>query len=124
MTRMRIATTLALLAALVLPASARADDVRVRGTCSGRSSLELRVRNEQGRLRVEFEIRNRGAATTWRVVLLHERRLVWRGAVRTPARSAARVRRTYADWFGSDTVTVRAVAGRGELCRATATADG
>ena len=102
-----LASSAALLAA---PPVARADDdVRVRGTCTASSQVRLRVRADDGRLRIELELANRGRATQWRVVIVRERRLAWQGTVRTPRRSTARVRRSYADWFGTDTVTVRAV---------------
>jgi hypothetical protein len=112
----------AILAALgAVPAARADDDVRVRGGCTGPSQLRLRVRADDGRLRIELELTNRSSATGWRVVIVRERRLLWQGTVLTARRSTARVRRSAADWFGSDAVAVRAVSRRGEACRATAT---
>jgi hypothetical protein len=103
------------------PALADGDEARVRGTCTGSTRAELRVRDDGGRLRVELELRTRVPATRWDVVVVRERRLAWRGTIRTPARGSARVRRELADWYGTDTIAVRARSGRGETCRATAT---
>jgi hypothetical protein len=97
------------------------DDVRVRGACTGRSEARLRLRTDDGRIRVEFELENRGPSTRWKIVVLHERRIAWRGGARTGPRRSLRLRRTVADWFGSETVAVRAVSRRGEACRASAT---
>lgn len=120
--RIVLVLTAALLGLAAAP-SARADDddVRVRGTCTGASQVRLRVRADDGRLRIELELANRGRATRWRLVIVRERRLAWQGTVWTRARSSARIRRSYVDWFGEETVAVRAVARRGEACRATAT---
>ena len=95
-------------------------DVRVRGSCTGSSAARLRVRADDGRLRVEFELSTRGRATRWQVVVVRERRLAWRGTVRAGS-SGVKVRRELVDWYGSDTIAVRARSGRGETCRATAT---
>lgn len=97
------------------------DDVRVRGTCTASTEFRLRVRADDGRLRVEFELDNRAGAARWQIVVLHERRIAWRGTRFTPRRGSARLRMSLADWFGTDTVSVRAVAPRGETCRAAVT---
>ena len=123
MTAMRIVLVIAaVLTVLAAAPPARADDdVRVRGTCTGSSEARLRLRADDGRLRIELELANRGRATQWRVVIVRERRLAWQGVVRAARRSTVRVRRSYPDWFGTETVVVRAVARHGEACRASAT---
>jgi hypothetical protein len=100
--------------------AASADDgerVDVRGTCSAGSRSRLRVEAEDGRISVEFRVdaRRRGG---WTLVLLHERRLAYRGTLRG---RSVELRRTVPDWFGSDTLTVRATSKAGETCRASAT---
>ncbi|MDQ3874637.1 MAG: hypothetical protein M3322_03660 [Actinomycetota bacterium] len=97
------------------------DEVRVRGACTGRSEAQLRLRTDDGRIRVEFELENGGPSTRWKIVVLHERRTAWRGSVRTGRRRSLRLRRTVADWFGTETVAVRASSRGGETCRASAT---
>jgi hypothetical protein len=120
-----LALTLAALA-LAAPAAALGsttdgDEVRVTGRCSGTSTAELRVREDDGGLRVELRIDTRRAGATWRVILLHDRRTAYRGTRRTTSSRSLRVRRTLADWYGRDTVAARATGPRGETCRASAT---
>ena len=118
--------------ALVLPAPAAARDdgarqddrreVRKDGSCSGSSEWSLRLRADDGAIRVEFEIEMRRSRATWRVILLHERRTAFSGTVQ--ARGSAnrvRLRRVLPDWYGLDTITVRASGPRSESCRVSAT---
>jgi hypothetical protein len=98
------------------------DEVRVTGSCSGTSKAELRVREDDGALRVELRIDTRRAGATWSVILLHERRTAYRGTRRTSTSSRSlRVRRMLPDWLGPDTIVARASGPRGETCRTTAT---
>jgi hypothetical protein len=111
------------LAALASPVAARADDdgdVRVERRCTLRSTVELRVRaRDDDRLRVEVDVRTPRRGARWVVILIHERRLVARLPVRTgPSSRSFSLRRTIADWPGRDTVVVRAIGPRGEICRA------
>ena len=127
----RFATALAVLVLAALGASSPglADDggrveVRRQGACTGttRASWELRLRADEGRIRVEFRIRASAPGTTWRVVLLHERRVVYTGRVTAPRddRSLG-VRRTVSDWAGTDAFVARATGPRGALCTGSAT---
>jgi hypothetical protein len=65
-------------------------------------------------------VRRNRRGERWRVVLVHERRVAWRG-VRTSGSSGFRVRRTLRDLGGSDRVKVRASGPRGVTCEAAAT---
>jgi hypothetical protein len=126
---MAVRTLLALHVAavgLVIPAWGAADDgddraeVRTRGVCTGESVSTLRVRSEEGTLRIEFRIDSYGRAVrTWTLVVLRERRIAFRGTLR-PVRGSRsiRLRRTVADWPGSEQIVVRAVAADSETCRA------
>jgi hypothetical protein len=120
-----LALALALTGGGATAAAARAsgdDDVRVRGTCSGSSVIRLRLRAEDGRIRAEVELSAVRNGAAWSVVVLHERRLVARVTVRAQAGDdTARVRRLLPDWYGTDTVSVRASRAAGETCRASAT---
>lgn len=120
----------AALVASASPAVARADDdvstdVRVERSCTARSEVRLRVRTrDDDRLRVEIDVRTVRRGARWAVVLIHERRLVARVRVRTGSGSRAfSLRRTIADWPGRDTVVVRALGPRGEICRAAVVLD-
>jgi hypothetical protein len=116
----------AVVAALVLPLAAVADeeprdDVRRTGTCTGSSKVELDLGADDGAIRIELEIETRRRGAKWSVILLHERRTVFRGIVRTRGGGTLELRRTVPDWFGSDTVAARASGPRRETCRVSAT---
>ena len=122
----------AALVMVVTPAAGRADDggsradVRVELSCSERSRVRLRVRTrDDDALRVEVDVRTPARGTAWTVVMVHERRLVFRLRPRTGGSSGSfSLRRTIPDWPGRDLVTVRATGPGGELCRAAATVGG
>lgn len=126
-----LALVLVIAALLLVPATVRADDgpdgeARVAGRCTSGAASELRVRTrDDGELRIDLVLRSRGPAQRWLVVVVHERRIVYRGAVRA-GRSSNRtaLRRAVADLFGPDTVSIRASSGPGETCRATVTVAG
>jgi hypothetical protein len=112
--------------ALLLPPGSIADDgdderreVRREATCTGSSEARLRLRAEDGEIEVRFEIAARGARSTWRIVLLHERRTVFRGVLRKRS-GKLELRRVVDDWFGEDEFVVRAAGPRAEACRVSA----
>ncbi len=126
-----LAAVAAVAAALVVPAAGSADDggggaeARVERSCSGSSTIALRVRPRDGGLRVEVEVEAARPRGRWAVVVIHERRLVLRTRVRVdPALGSVTVRRVIPDWPGRDTVTVRATGPRAEVCRASVTIAG
>ena len=113
---------------LMLPVVARADDgsdvdVRIERSCSLRSTIDLRVRTEDAdQLRLEVEVRTPRRRGRWAVVLVHERRIALRVTKRPdPSSRSFSLRTTIPDWPGRDTVSVRAIGPRGEICRASAT---
>jgi hypothetical protein len=100
----------------------RDDDVRVEGDCGTGASSQLRLKADHGAIRVEFEVKSRRARERWRVVLVHERRVVWRGRVRTRSGSASfRVRRSIPDLEGADGVSMRGSGPNGNTCLAATT---
>lgn len=112
--------------AAAAPALADDDDgrreARVAAECSRGAQGQLRLRSRDGEIRVEFEVRRRRAGERWRVVLVHERRVAWRGALRTRGSSGSfRVRRVLDDFDGPDVVVARASGPRGLTCEAEAT---
>jgi hypothetical protein len=121
-----LSTVLALVVGLFVaqPVAARPaadDEVRVAGVCGGTTVATLRAKPDDGRLEVRFKV-ERAQAGDWTIVLVHERRVAWRGSAL--ARSGSRsfeVRRWLADLAGADTVVARAWGPRGVTCRATAT---
>jgi hypothetical protein len=123
--RRAVLATAAVAAALAFPVAASAgrvddDEVRVRGACSPGRAAELRVRADDGTLRVELRVVSRRAGEAWSVILLHERRIVARVRATTSSGGALRVRRSLPDLFGTDTVVARAAGPSGATCRASA----
>jgi hypothetical protein len=132
-----ILLALALLAlALVGPASALArgggggggggggrPEVRVGGSCGRGATSSLKLKARDGGIEAEFEVH--GRTGLWRVVLVQEQRVAWRGKARTggPSHSFS-VERRLGDYPGPDQVLARAVGPRGITCSATATLPG
>lgn len=97
-------------------------EVRVAGVCGAGAEARLRLRPGGDGIEVRFEIDQSRAGVVWRLALVHESRVVWKGAARTTGRDqSVELRRTLPDLPGSDTVTARAWGPRGLTCRATAT---
>jgi hypothetical protein len=117
-----IAATICVTLALAAPAQAKG--VRVSGICGKGATAQLRLDEHGDEIRVEFEVRTRRARERWRVTLVHERRVVWRGTLRTRSNRSLRVRRTLPDHEGADEVSARASGPGGNSCQATATLTG
>jgi hypothetical protein len=95
--------------------------VDAAGRCGVTSRWRLRVEARDGVIRVEFEMSRasgRAGPLRWRVVLLHERRIVARAVLVTRRGSSARLRRQVPDYPGADAIAVRAVSASGEICPA------
>ena len=120
-----LALTLLSLAALPpAPALAKADEVRVAGVCGRGASAELRLLGDEGAIELRFRVAHNRPGALWRVVLVQERRIAWRGAARTSRSSGSfEVRRSLRDLPGADAVTARAWGPQGLVCRASATLD-
>ena len=107
-------------------APARADDgrteIRNRVTCSQGTRAAMRLRAEKGFIRIELELEHRRRAGSWRVVVLHERRIAARATLAgVLAAGDLELRRTVRDWFGTDRIVIRASGPRGEHCARAAT---
>ena len=114
--------------AAAAPPHARADEgdraeVRAAGVCGRASSARLRLRADDGRIRVDLSVRTPKTGT-WRVTILHERRIARRVRVRARAGGGFELRALLPDFVGPDAVRVRAVAPRGESCSAGAVLPG
>ena len=96
--------------------------MRAAGVCSKGVAAELRLKSEDRGIELRFKLRQTQASSAWRVALVHERRVVWKGTLRTTRQSRSfELRRTLQDLPGDDTVTASAWGPRGLGCRATAT---
>ena len=101
------------------------DDVRVTATCGAgrrrRAADPRRSWRDQGRVHGAPPPRGE----RWRIVLVHERRVAWRGTLRTSrASDSLRLRRVRARLRRPDQVTARASGPRGLTCVASATLAG
>lgn len=121
--RMLVLAAVVVGAALAYPALALADERETRkaGACTASSEIEIRLRAEKDVIRIELEIEADRPRTAWNVVVLHERRIVFRGVIRARSGSrTARLRRTVDDFLGRDSIAVRASGPRLESCRVSA----
>jgi hypothetical protein len=97
-------------------------EVRMAGVCGRGATSELRLRSTDRGIEVRFEIDHIRVGVAWRVAVVHERRVAWKGAAKTASPSGSfEVRRTVPDLPGADTVTAAAWGPGGLVCRATAT---
>ena len=132
MSGLRTLVVLLLTGLLVLaaPVTARADDgdgadVRVERSCTAQSTVRLRVRTrDDDELRVEYTVRTARRGAVWSVVVVHERRIAWRGRARTGASSGASRGASRSRLAGRDTVTVRAPARAARSAAPSATVSG
>ena len=131
---MRRLATLILLVVLALPATAAAkggggggggdrQEVRVAGSCGRGATAKLRLRSRDGAIRVQFEVEHTRSRVNWRVSIVQERRVAWRGRKRTRA-GQFEVEYRLTDLPGADVDAVRAVASHGLTCVAAATLSG
>jgi 2-methylaconitate cis-trans-isomerase PrpF len=112
-----VVAALAVAGAVAKPAAADEDDeARARAECTRGHEAELRVRRDEGRLLVELRIESPRLAR-WSVILLHERRIAFRGTVRATRSGGVRLRRAFPDFYGRDRAVVRATGPRAEVCR-------
>lgn len=96
-------------------------EVRVAGRCGGAATSTLKVKADDGLLEVEFEVDQNRAGVLWRIALVHERRVAWKGTARTAGPSGSfEVRRRLRDLPGRDSVTARAWGPSGLTCQAQA----
>jgi hypothetical protein len=122
-----VAVSLAALSGAAQPGFAQSakdgrPEVRVAGTCNGGATAKLRLRGDSGEIELEFEIEHARPGALWRVALVHERRVAWKGSARTTRSSGSfAIGKLLSDLPGFDTVTARAWGPNGLACRATAT---
>jgi hypothetical protein len=100
-------------------------EVRVAGTCGTGASSKLRLRSRDGQIETRFEVHHGRARSVWRVTIVHEREVEYRGRKRIsgPDRSFE-VSYRMPDYSGADAVTARATGPHGTVCVASATLPG
>lgn len=104
------------------PAGAKAGDVVKTGPCSARSDWKLKLGMEDGRIEVQFEVDENVSGDAWRVRMVHDGDVFFRGTRTTGGASGSfEIRRLVNDGTGTDTIVGRAVnLSTGEVCRGSA----
>ncbi len=121
----RLIAAVAIAAASFVPvssAAARSTDVRVAGQCSASSTSKIKLKNDDGRIEVEFEVDQNRTGRRWQVRIMRGSTVIWRGTRTTAGRSGSfSVNRLVANRPGRDRLTGWAKRVNGaETCRATA----
>lgn len=110
--------SLAAVAAIEAPASARGDDdVITTGSCSAGADWKVKVKTDDGRLEVEGEVDSNRVGQTWRWTIRHNGSVSARGRATTAGRSGSfSVERRVVDLAGTDRIAFRATYA-GQTCR-------
>ena len=114
---------LALVAALgASPASAKAGDVRVAGTCNKSATTKIKLGPRDGRIETEAEVDSNRNGQTWSVRMRQNGVLVLDTTATTQAPSGSfSVRKVLPNKAGTDTITaVSRNAATGQTCTVTA----
>jgi hypothetical protein len=103
-------------------ASAGGQEVIRRGTCSAASTWKLKLKLDDGRIEVEFEVDQNRVGRRWNVALRRNGVVAFSGTRTTLAPSGSfEVRRLLGNGAGVDRVVARARArATGEVCRGVA----
>lgn len=104
------------------PASAKAGDVRVAGTCTAASKTKIKLALRDGRIETESEVDSNRNGQRWSVRMRQNGVLVHNGTATTAAPSGSfTVRKILTNKAGADRVTtVARNATTGETCTVTA----
>jgi hypothetical protein len=73
-----------------------------------------------GRIQAQFALQRAGDGVPWRLVVVHEGHVAWRGRGHADRRGALWLDRRLPDYEGVDHVSVRAAGPRGTICTASA----
>jgi hypothetical protein len=96
--------------------------VRVAGTCGHGATSNLKLKNDDGVIEVEFEVDQNRVGKHWRVTLVRDGKVVYRGSRTTAAPSGSfSVERRIRNLAGADRVTARGAGPNGLTCVASAT---
>lgn len=97
------------------------DEVRATGTCGSGVRSTLRLKADDDEIELRFKVERARPGSAWRVVIVQERRVAWRGDAKARRSGSFEIRRTLRDLSGADAISVRAVGPGGLVCRASAT---
>ena len=113
------AVAIAAVTAVVPAALAKNRDPQVRGTCTASSTSKLKLKIENGRIEVEFEVDQNRNGIPWKVTLRRNGTALASITARTRAPSGSfTVRRVIANPPGADRIIANAASPSGERCKA------
>jgi DUF4097 and DUF4098 domain-containing protein YvlB len=106
-----------------LPAAlAKSPRVIVTGKCTGNSTAKLKLKPDNGKIEVEFEVDQNRNGVSWNYTLKRAGATVASGTKVTVAPSGSfTARRLISNAAGPDTITARATRANGEVCTLRAT---
>jgi osmotically-inducible protein OsmY len=118
-----IASILGLVAVSGASAAASDDEVRNAGTCTESSSSKIKVKPDDGRIEVEFEVDQNKSGDKWKVKIKDNGEAVVKEVMTTRGPSGSfSLERKIADQAGSDEIVGKAKnKSTGERCTASAT---
>jgi hypothetical protein len=116
-----LAASVSVAAAAPGPGKSGRSEAETSSTCGGVVKTRLRLRAEDGTVRLEFRVEYARGVAGWRVALVHERRVAWKGPKSTRRAGSFVVRRELPDLPGSDTFVARIWGPGGRTCTTTAT---
>jgi len=99
-------------------------EVRATGSCGRGAQAWLKLKQRNSGIEVEFEVHHARPGQVWRLAVVHERRIEYRGRHRTRSTGALRISESIPDFGGADGVSVRAWGPRGVTCTASAVLPG
>jgi osmotically-inducible protein OsmY len=117
----------ALVAALTVTSGALAsggdDEIRNAGTCTDSSSSKIKVKPDDGRIEVEFEVDQNKTGDAWKVKIKDNSSVAFKGTATTRGPSGSfEIERKISDQSGSDAIKATAKnKSTGESCTASAT---
>lgn len=118
-TAIALAAAVTVMVPLAPSAQAKGREVIRTGSCSGGSDWKLKVKQDDGRLEVQWEVDSNRSGQVWRVRIRDNGvRVVATRAVTRPPSGSFDVERRIADRPGTDLVVARSRhLGEGEVCR-------
>ena len=118
-----IASVIGLVFATGAAAASDDDEIRNGGTCTESSSSKIKVKPDDGRIEVEFEVDQNKAGDKWKVKIRDNGEVVVKKTMTTRGQSGSfSLERKIADQTGSDTIVASAKnKSTEERCTASAT---
>ena len=121
--RVAMVATLSLTLAGATAANAKGREVVKTGSCSGASDWKLKLKSDNGKIELEYEVDSNRVGQNWRVRITKNGTQIFQGSRRTTGPSGSfTVRRLTPDPAGTDAFRARATnAATGETCMGAAT---